>query len=346
MLADLPQSRWDAGTGRQVILKGDFASIEAAILQSFGILAPPTLAWVDNTAVKIPATADSPAPILLNGFPNILHPGMWVNGGLTDGRYRENIADATLDFDVAAALWGTEKTFQWYVNYALAGNLDTEFTLKAMPYMRVKSQASQVISLGTLYNPGTGIGYGFTTDELAGGLIYVLTGASRGLMREITANNNDNATGGTITYGGAALTLAQNDWFVVLPPGTNFRWVGDIFNNGSGHLEAFVKQGHRVVYIGTAINLVPSPGGWAVVEDLQIGSPLAVQATVSAGVTAGNVAYISHPSSPQGYNTWGVAGLSAGGFVTLEPAIQFCQYLTQSGGLVAVAYAYPPGCGY
>jgi len=31
--------------------------------------------------------------------------------------------------------------------------------------------------------------------------------------------------GGTITYGGAALTLAQGDWAVVLPV-TNFRYLG------------------------------------------------------------------------------------------------------------------------
>ena len=59
-LKDLPQSRWGSGTGRQPILKGDYAKIEAAIFQSFGIMAAPTIEWVDTTEIKVPATVDSP----------------------------------------------------------------------------------------------------------------------------------------------------------------------------------------------------------------------------------------------------------------------------------------------
>ena len=34
-LIDLPQTKWGGGTGRQVILKGDFAKIEQAMTEAF-----------------------------------------------------------------------------------------------------------------------------------------------------------------------------------------------------------------------------------------------------------------------------------------------------------------------
>ena len=77
--------------------------------------------------------------------------------------------------------------------------------------MRVASQAGQAITLRNNAN-GANIGYGWAANELAGASLLVLSGASRGLARPITANNTDNGTGGTITYGGATLTLAQGDW--------------------------------------------------------------------------------------------------------------------------------------
>jgi len=234
-LINLPKAKWSAA-GKQPGLKPDMLDIEGSILESFGLAAMPGLVWVDNTACKVPATADNPARVMLSGFPDILHPGQFFTGDLSDGRYRENAVDATMDFDLAACLWGTEKANQWYAVLALAGAADAVFTLKSMPYCRFLSQASQVISLGSNTAPATGIGYGFTTDELAGGKIYVLSGASRGLLRDIVHNNNDNGTGGTIEYSGDALTLAQGDWFIVLPPGTNFLRVGDIFNDPSSNL--------------------------------------------------------------------------------------------------------------
>lgn len=232
----LPQDKWEAGTGRQVILKGDFAKIGYAIIELPGLIQVPDIVWVDATSVKVPATADCPAAVLMSGFPNILHLGAMVSGGLSDGKYRANTADTTMDFDVAASLWGLEKASQWYAIFALAADADAVFTIKAMPFMRVKSQASQVISLGNLVTPATGIGYGFVTDELVDGLVYFLSGASRGLLRNITANNNDSGTGGTITYDGAALSVAEGDVFIVLPPGTNFRFLGGIYNDASSNI--------------------------------------------------------------------------------------------------------------
>jgi hypothetical protein len=116
-----------------------------------------------------------------------------------------------------------------------------------MPVMRVSSQATQIISLRNSGNTGD-IGYGFTADELAAGKILVLSGASRGLVRLITANNNDNDAAGTITYGGSALTLAQGDWFMVLP-NTNFRYLGMVLNGSDGNLVPFYQEARFFTYL-------------------------------------------------------------------------------------------------
>jgi hypothetical protein len=240
-LIHLPQSKWASGTGRQVILKSDFDKIERALLEGFELTGGPALEYVDQGAVRVNATADCQARVLLCGFPSPLHRGQWLDAGLSDGRYRENAVPAELDFAAAGSLWGTEKPNQWYCVYALAGDSDAIFSLRAMPVLRVASQADQVISLRNNANSGT-IGYGFEADELAGGAVLVLTGASRGLARSITANNADNGTGGTVTYGGAGLTLAQGDWFVALP-GANFRYLGMVLNGGDGNLAPFSQEG-------------------------------------------------------------------------------------------------------
>jgi len=245
-LIHLPQAKWASGTGRQVILKGDFEKIEQAVMESFELARGPSLEYVGSAVVQVNATADCKARVMLRGFPSPLHRGVFVDAGLSDGRYRENAAAATLDLAVSTSIWGTEKATQWYCVYALAGMSDTTFTLKGMPVMRVSSQATQVITLRNNANTGN-IGYGFTTDELVGGCILILSGASQGLLRAVTANNSDNGTGGAITYGGSALTLAQGDWFLVLPD-TNFGYVGMILNDESGNLVPFYQEGGSFRY--------------------------------------------------------------------------------------------------
>ena len=241
-LANIPQSKWGSGTGRQVILKNDFAYIENALLELMELLQLPDMVWVDNTEIKVQATSDCKARVMLAGFPSPMHLALMVHGGLSDGKYRENSVDVSMDFDTPAHFWGNEKANQWYVVYATAAGVDTTFALKAMPLMRYSSQASQVITLRNNAN-GADIGYGFTTNELQNGKLLFLTGASRGLVRTISANNNDNGTGGTITYTGGALSLSQGDWFVVLPPGINFRYLGMILNNASGNIQKFHQRG-------------------------------------------------------------------------------------------------------
>jgi hypothetical protein len=246
-LIHLPQSKWASGTGRQVILKDDFDKIEQAVVESFELTLSPSLEYLSASQIQVNATADCPARVMLTGFPSPLHRGIMVDAGLADGCYRENPEPATLDMATSGNLWGTEKTSQWYGVFALAGSSDTTFSLKAMPVMRVSSQDTQVITLRNNANTAN-IGYGFTADELVDGEILVLTGSSRGLVRAITANNNDDGTGGTITYGGSALTLAQGDWFVVLP-NTNFRSLGMILNDVSSNLAPFYQEGNLFCYL-------------------------------------------------------------------------------------------------
>ena len=240
-LPALPHAKWAAGVAgdtKEPILNQDFIDIESAILSPLSRSAMPGLLWIDNATVRVPATADSPAQLGMTGFPNILNPSSTVQG-LSDGIYRTNTANVSCIFGTGGAMWGNEKASQWYSIFATAADTDLTFALKAMPYLRVKSQASQVISLGTNLTPATGIGYGFTTDEsdLVGGSVYFLSGASAGLMRTITHCNNDNSTGGTVTYGGAALTLAAGDWFIILPnAGVNFRRIIDVYNDSSSDL--------------------------------------------------------------------------------------------------------------
>ena len=161
--------------------------------------------------------------------------------GPADGRYRENAVPVTLDFATAGSLWGTQsQPVVWRLRPGGFGR--HHFSLKAMPVMRVASQSGQIINLRNNANSGN-IGYGFAADELAGGQILLLSGASRGLARPSPANNTDNGTAGTITYGGSALTLAQGDWFMVLPADTNFRYLGMVFNGGDGNLAPFYQEG-------------------------------------------------------------------------------------------------------
>jgi hypothetical protein len=245
-LIDLPQAKWNSGTGRQVILKGDFDKIEQAVVESFALNQSPALEYLGPSHIQVNATLDCKARVMLTGFPSPLHRGVLVDGGLSDGRYRENATSALLDVAVAGSLWGTEKASQWYGVLAVAGAGDTTFMLKGMPALRVSAQASQSITLRNNANTAN-IGYGFNADELVDSRILVLTGASRGAMRAITANNSDNATAGTISYEGSALSLGQGDWFTVLPK-TNFRFLGMVLNDASSNLAPFYQEGGACCY--------------------------------------------------------------------------------------------------
>jgi hypothetical protein len=113
-LIDLPQTKWGSGTGRQVILKGDFAKIEEAVTEAFEFTRGPGLEYVDSATLQVDATADCKARVMMCGFPSPLARGHWVDGGLSDGRYRENAAPVSLNLATSGHLWGTEKPDQWY----------------------------------------------------------------------------------------------------------------------------------------------------------------------------------------------------------------------------------------
>lgn len=245
-LRDLPQEKWGGSTGRQVILKGDFAKIEEAVVESFTLQGAPCLEYLGPSQVQVNATPDCPARVMLCGFPSPLHRGLWVKGA-SDGCYREIAAPETLDLEQPEHLWGTEKSSQWYCVYAVAGPRETMFSLKAMPVLRVSFQTAQTIALRNNANDAE-IGYGFAADELAGTRILLLTGASRGRVRPILGNNSDNGTGGTITYGGEILTVAQGDWFSVLPD-TNFRYLGMVLNDAAGNLVPFRQSGSSFAFL-------------------------------------------------------------------------------------------------
>ncbi len=286
-LIHLPQSKWGSGTGRQVILKSDFDKIEQGLLESFEVSGAPLLEYVDGATIRVPATADCKARLMLCGFPSPLHPGHWLDAGLSDGRYRENATPATLNFPTAGALWGSAKAAQWYAIYALAADLDAIFTLKAMPVLRVASQDGQTVNLRNSANTAN-IGYGFAAGELAGGQLLALSGASRGLVRPVAGHNTDNGTAGAITYGGGALTLAPGDWLVVLPPGTNFRYLGMVLNDADGNLAPFDQEGRLTTWRHPALLLSGAVNGYTLVDLALAAPPTARQVMGSAAAAAGS----------------------------------------------------------
>ena len=338
----LPWAKWLLA-GKQVILKSDFLALWYAISGQGAVRMQPPLSWVSVTTVKVAATADCPAAMQFNGMPNILNPSVQVSGGLSDGIVRSVVADTSMIFG-SGGLYGitqTEKELQWYAIFATADNADTDFVLKAMPFMRVKSQASQVISLGTLTTPATGIGYGFTADELIGAMVYVLSGDSKGLMRPVIHNNNDNTTGGTIEYSGTALTLAAGDWFIVLPA-TNFRYLGLIFNKSNGDIRKFNQDGSMITWLETVSSAAPTT---PFTENIGCASPLAI----AMGINGYVATFIGHPdnaSSPD-ETSFAAAGVASETYTFAETAIKNCRYKgSGTNPIYVLYYKYPPGCGY
>jgi len=253
----IPNPKW-AAEGKQIILKSDFLAIEQAIVGQPQVRLIPPLLWLDVATVRVEANAGCPVGMQFTGLPNILNSGTQIHGGLSDNKIRTNTGNVSAIFG-AGGLWGAEKASQWYAILALAGDEDTTFTLKAMPWIRVKSQAGQIISFGTNLDASVNLGYGFTANEFIGGMVYVITGASRGLLRPVTANSNGATSPGTVTYSGTALSLAQGDFFIILPP-TNFRWLGDVWNDAAGDFlaaERFLAPEFPLVITSTRPVILP-----------------------------------------------------------------------------------------
>jgi len=244
-LSDLPNAKWDLA-GDQPICKEDFKFIESAILETGGggVGSDLPIIRVDAGTVKIAASADSPASTFFNGFPNVLNFGENLDFNLTDKKQRSVTADVTCAMAIADNLFGNEISSQLYALFAIADDIDTDFVLKAMPFVTVKEDAGQVIKCGTHTTPATGVDYGFTKDEFIYGKIYVLSGSSRGEARTITANSDDGAGATTITYSGADMGLSAGDSLIILPyggnsssiSGANFVYLGCFYNGAGGDI--------------------------------------------------------------------------------------------------------------
>lgn len=275
------------------------------------------------------------------------HQESTADAPLTDGYYRVNVADTSMNFATGTTFWGSEKASQWYAVYAVAASGDTDFTLKAMPWMRYSSQAGQVITLRNNLNSAD-IGYGLTTDELVGGQILVIKGTSRGLVRPITANNNNNTTGGTITYGGSALTMTQGDWFIVLPPGTNFRWLGDVYNTSGSAIAEFVQEGDMFSW---EVEVSMALGASATTERVAAAPPLATRVILSGipAATSTTTPQIRRNSTSASYMLpyFAPSPYTGVGF-TLPVPIEFCSMYANGGigifnPINCLEFHYPSG---
>lgn len=316
MAGSVPNAKWASGTP-QVILNEDFVAYDEAITKQQQLRLMPPLVYVDAATVRVEATADCPAETMFVGIPNVLNPNTFVNGGLSDNAKRSNISNVSMIF-TSGDIWGAEKASQWYAILGIsAGAVNSTFTLKAMPWIRVHAQVSQTIEFGTNLDATTHIGYGFTANEFTGGMIYVVTGASKGLMRTITLNSNGATSPGTVTYSGTALSLSQGDWFIILPS-TNFKWLGDVWNNASSNItevgDLILGKQH---YFFTANDNWICPFTWNALFGTGIGGGSGANTGTPglygvAGTRAIKTKYAPTPGTVYAV-TMGSAGLSGGG---------------------------------
>lgn len=311
---------------------------------------PGAIEWLNELKVRYNAHDDDVLAHAANSSSGG-HEETTADAPLTDGYYRINNADTSMSFATASTFWGSEKASQWYAVLAVATNAGTGFTLKAMPWMRWSSEAGQVITLRNNLNAAD-IGYGLTTDELVGGQILIVSGASKGLMRPIIHNNNNNTTGGTIEYSGTALVgMVQGDWFVVLPPGTNFRWIGDIFNTSGSSIQRFIQKGNRICWYDAPTLSLPHA---ATAENIPAFPPLADLAMISNGVLvslgASNTALVKSPDVNSSYHYLPVSDFGGGNYYllgfTIMINLQLCKLYSEfvNGATVkCLEYSYPAG---
>jgi hypothetical protein len=332
----IPNPKWD-DSGPQIILKDDFKNIETAILEASGLIAPPNLVWDSTTTIHVAATPDSLASVLMSGFPNVLQGRNTVNVGrvYSDGMLRTVDADITVQVNQEVSRWDTSlKAYQWYAVYAVATDEATDFNVKCMPLIRFKSSpSSKVIAYQSNIAPASNyyIGYGFETDSLVGdtkgGWLYVLSGTHVGLVRTITANNDNNSDGagteqGTITYTGDELvSLADGDWLAIFPPDTNFRLLGYIYCKSDKSVAKFHQEDRWVSWLeAMALNIGDDSH-----ESIACGPPTAV----AIGVM-GSSGSIGHPDGDV------VVSLGTNTDSTYAPELQYAMVTQKDGGLLPI----------
>jgi hypothetical protein len=232
---------FDNSANAMILLNPNF-SVDAEGVAGFPT---PSIRWYNYATYIVAAGSDVPAYVSMSGFPQVVNRGNGFIAAGSDGRVRVIYSSVGFDLGNPATFWGTEKSSQWYCIFAISGDSDVGFSLKAMPWLRVASKSfgggQGVINLRNHPNTAN-IGYGFTTDEFMGAKLLVVTGAGLGSIRTIAANNNNNTTGGTITWSGDDITLSAGDWFIILPD-TNFRFLGDVYNNPAGNLLKVFQKG-------------------------------------------------------------------------------------------------------
>lgn len=277
-----------------------------------------SLVYVGTGTAKVPAWASNTAMVVMDGIPNVMNPKQFVTGGLTNGKFYQSGADVV--FYLATNLYGTEKVSQMYAVFAMCDTATAEldaFVLKAMPYIRVLSHAGQVISAGTNLNPAVAIDYGFTVNDFINGKVYVISGPSAGELRTITANSAA-AGSSTVSYSGAALTLNAGDVVLVLPPGQNFRWLGDVWNDvgGSFYLIQELVPRHFPTYIYSQRLFVNPCNRSALILSMAGGGGPGTAGTIGGDAQQKNRTVISVvPSSSYvvAAGTGGTAGVGDGG---------------------------------
>ena len=324
----------------QVQINAIASSASAIHLEHFAPPPIPNLVYSTATTVYVTANAASPAWIRADGFPDQLNPGLFVTGGISNSQYYSVTAQTS--FVMTGNTYGTEKASQWYAIYAESSG--SAFNLLGMPFLRWKSEASQVIRVGTNSYPNTDGVYGFTPAQFVGGQLYILSGAAQGQLRTITANTEDSGYT-AITYSGAVLGMSQGDWFIVIPPSVNFRWIGDVFNDASSNIQPFVKRGNVVQWYSGINDTSPGYVDAHVLEYVQFVSPLAKRLTMTIP-NVGTSAFVGPPECLTGPGN-GAIQIPIDGSGTF--GIDYCRFYlfyTTAGRLYPCEYHYLTGHGY
>lgn len=227
-----------------VILVGDNASFSGVstpireIGDSFGanIQDLPDIRWKSDGVQMLGINSENPVFARLTGF---RFRGKYSNP-------RSNVVVlGTTEFNITysgSLDAGTVQTNNWYGVFAVdagGGVLGGKFTT----FVRVNAYNSttNVITAGTHTDATIVRDYGWATNAYASGKVIVLTGTERGKIISLTANAS-----GTITHGGAALSLVQGDWLLLAPSGyTNFRHIGAVFADATPQTLNFFKSGDR-----------------------------------------------------------------------------------------------------
>ena len=127
---------------------------------------------------------------------------------------------------------------------------------------------------------------------------------------------------------------------MVLPPATNFRLIGTIFNNSSSIIASFRGLGNIVQRSDSYSAIAPGVSG--VVEDIGIACPLAVGVNVLISASVRN-SEIGHPNFGSRTGNSRNGGSYPG---SVDFNLEFCRYWTNANSLYPNYYWYNPMFGF